>query len=311
MSVELIRLAPTEWPGLAATIVDWNRRPDGGVHCLHAQQGDDVASHATELRTLSPDEAAFWVLQDDGRTTALVGCEFDPALQRAWVRGPLWKDPRAVHELLATVGPTLETALPAIRHFDAFPTLASEPLNGWLAAAGYAPQQVHTLLRAPIEAERRDDAGTVRRATPAEIATVSTLHRTLFEATYITDADLIRAVDAVDRALFVAAGANGRIAGYLYVQDAPLDEEAYIDYLGVDPDQRGRGVGSALLDAAARWGADHGRAHLALTVRADRRSAHALYRRRGFVEISAARHWRKTVAEAAGCCAASARQAAA
>ena len=295
MAAELIRLAPADWPSLAALVVDWNRRADGGVHCLHAQHGDDIASHEAELRALAPDEAAFWILGNPDAPTALVGCEFDRALQRAWVRGPLWRDARAIPGLLATVGPTLEAALPEIRHFDAFPTVASEPLNAWLAAAGYAPQQVHTLLRAPIDAMPSVDAGTVRRATASEIDTVSRLHRTLFESTYITDADLIRALDATDCALFVAIGTDGSVSGYLYVQDAPVDREAYIDYLGVTASQRGRGLASTLLDAAARWGAALGRTHLALTVREDRPSAQALYRGRGFVEVSAARHWRRTV----------------
>jgi ribosomal protein S18 acetylase RimI-like enzyme len=297
MTAELIRVAASEWPGLAGFIVEANRRADGGgVHCLHAQHGDDVASHAAELRTLSPDAAAFWVLQESGLTKALLGCEFDPALQRAWVRGPLWRDASAMADLLARAMPTLEAALPGIRHFDAFPTVASEPLNAWLAAAGYAPQQVHTLLRASIDAEPSSDAGPVRRATPADIAVVSRLHRTLFESTYIGEADLVRAIDAADCALFVATGADGSPAGYLYLQDAPIEQEAYIDYLGIDSDRRGRGLGSALLGAASRWGAASGRAHLALTVREDRPGAHALYRRHGFVEISAARHWRRTVA---------------
>ena len=119
---------------------------------------------------------------------------------------------------------------------------------------------------------------------------------TCCESTYIGEADLARAIDAADCALFVATGADGSPAGYLYLQDAPIEQEAYIDYLGVDSDRRGRGLASALLGAAARWGAAHGRAHLALSVREDRPGAHALYRRHGFVEISAARHWRRSVA---------------
>jgi len=53
-----------------------------------------------------------------------------------------------------------------------------------------------------------------------------------------------------------------------------------------------------LLDAAARWGAQHGRGHSALTVREDRRTAFDLYKRAGFVEVSAGRHWRKKASRA-------------
>ena len=295
MTAELIRIAPAEWPGLAGFLVDWNRRSDGTVHCLHAQNGHDVASHAAELAALSPDAAAFWALRDGGHLQAVVGCEFDLSLERAWVRGPLWNDARVADVLLATVGPALETALPAIRHFDAFPTLASEPLNAWLAAAGYAPLQVHTLLRAPIGLPRSGAAANVRRAASSDIPAASALHQALFPSAYIAEADLVRGLQATDCALFVSTDDDGKLSGYLFVQDAPAEQEAYIDYVGVDAAQRGRGLGRALLDAAARWGAARGRGHLALTVREDRRSALELYRRSGFTEVSSARHWRRTV----------------
>jgi len=296
VTAELLRIAPAEWPGLAGFIVDCNRRADGGAHCLHARHGNDAASHAAELAALSPDAAAFWALRDGGDLQAVVGCEFDSSLQRAWVRGPLWNDRRAADVLLTRVGPALEAALPLIRHFDAFAALSSEPLNGWLAAAGYAPLQVHTLLRAPIVAPQSGDAIDVRRATLSDVPAASALHQALFPAAYVTEADLVRGLQAADCTLLVTADDAG-LSGYLFMQDAPADQEAYVDYVGVDAARRGRGLGRALLDAAARWGAARGRGHLALTVREDRRSALELYRRSGFAEVSSARHWRRTVAE--------------
>lgn len=292
----MIRVAPAEWPGLAGFIVEHNRRADGGVHCLHARQGDDLASHAAEMAGLAADAAAFWLLKEGGVLLAVVGCEIDLALQRAWLRGPLWSDGRAAEVLLRTVGPTLETALPAVRLFDAFPELGSEPLNAWLGSAGYEALQVHTLLRAPIGAPASLDVAGARRATPSDVAGALALHQTLFPSAYITETDFARALGESDCALFVASVNNEEPSGYLFVQDAPIDYEVYIDYLGVDTQQRRGGLGRALLGAAARWGIDRGRAHVALTVREDRRSAHALYRQSGFAEVSSGRHWRKTVA---------------
>ena len=265
------------------------------MHCLHARHGNDAASHAAELAALSPDAAAFWAVRDGGHLQAVIGCEFDPSLQRAWVRGPLWNDRRTADVLLSLAGPALETALPMIRHFDAFAALDSALLNGWLAAAGYAPLQVHTLLRAPIRLPRSGPAAGVRRATPSDIPAASALHQALFPSAYVSEADLVRGLQATDCTLLVATDDDGRLTGYLFVQDAPAEHEAYIDYVGVDAARRGRGLGRALLDAAARWGAARGRGHLALTVREDLRSALALYRRSGFAEVSSARHWRRTV----------------
>jgi len=88
VNAELIRVAPAEWPGLAGLIVEHNRRASGGVHCLHARQGDDLSSHAAELAGLAADAAAFWVLKEGGALLAIVGCEIDLALQEAVALNP-------------------------------------------------------------------------------------------------------------------------------------------------------------------------------------------------------------------------------
>ena len=221
-----------------------------------------------------------------------MGCTFDPALQRAWVRGPLAIQPRLLEDLLPVVGPTLESALPEIRQFNAFPAADGALLNDWYAAAGYAPQQLNRVLRATI-AEVPHEPRTVRAATLPDLPSVLGLHQELFPSAYLGAADFQRATEDGDCVLFVASGDGGVPMGYLYAQDSAADQETYVDYLGVSPTHRGQGLGRALLDGAARWGARRGRGHLALTVREDRRSALNLYRRAGFAEVSAGRHWQK------------------
>src|SRR5699024_8274788 len=144
------------------------------------------------------------------------------------------------------------------------------------------PLELHTALRAAI-ADAPALPRAVRRATPPDLPAVSTLHQALFPSAYIGEADFQRAMDpASGCVLFVAGGDDdGLPAGYLFAQDHPHDEEAYVDYLGVRSSHRGRGLGRALLDAAAGWGVQRGRGHLALTVREDRRSALDLYKRAG------------------------------
>jgi mycothiol synthase len=85
------------------------------------------------------------------------------------------------------------------------------------------------------------------------------------------------------------------------VEENPADQEAYVDYVGVMESQRGRGMGRALLHAAAHWAVEMGRPHVALTVREDRRSAIGLYRHAGFVELHAGRHWRRQLSPSSAC----------
>ena len=294
MALFLERRTPADWPALAPFIHAWNQRPDGGIHCVHAASGAEVASHAAELAALAPDEAAFWGAVLDGNLVGTVGCEFDASLGRAWLRGPLVAADDLLDALLPLVDTTLAAALPAIVTFDGFPAADSERLNDWYRAAGYAPLQIHTALRADLGALEALPRG-AGPALPSDLPTVLGLHAELFPSPYLGDEAFRRALHAADCALFVARSDEAEPLGYLYVEDRPAEQEVYVHYLGVIESARGSGLGKALLGRAARWGVDRGRRGMALTVREDRPAAIELYRRSGFVEMSRGRHWRRTV----------------
>ena len=296
MTPLLTRQAPEDWPALAPFLHGWNRRHDGGVHCLHAANGPDVAAHAAELAALAPDQAAFWTAMDGDRVIAVFGCEFDPALGRAWMRGPLAERSEVLASLLPVLQPTVQSALPMVTQFEAFPAANNVLLNEWYAAAGYAPLQIHAALRAETRGWP-EPAASVTRARVADLPTVLRLHDELFPASYLGASAFERALDAADCAVFVARDAEAVPAGYLYVEAHPADQEAYVHFLGVEAAQRGRGQAQALLGAAARWGAERGFPHVALTVREDRPGARRLYQHAGFVEVSTGRHWRKTTGD--------------
>jgi ribosomal protein S18 acetylase RimI-like enzyme len=57
---------------------------------------------------------------------------------------------------------------------------------------------------------------------------------------------------------------------------------AWVYYLGVDPEERGRGVGAAMMTAAEAWAWGRGMPKLQLMVRADNAQAEAFYRAIGY-----------------------------
>jgi ribosomal protein S18 acetylase RimI-like enzyme len=214
------------------------------------------------------------------------------------MRGPLAARPEVLAALLPLVDATVQSALPGITQFEAFPAADSALLNDWYAAAGYAPLQVHAALRAEASGwpERPVAAA---RALAADLPAVIRLHDELFPSTYLGEPAFRRALDASDCALFVARDADGPAVGYLYVEAHPADQEAYVHFLGVATSRRGSGLGRALLAAAARWGVERGFPHVALTVREDRPGARGLYDSAGFIEVSTGRHWRKKLGDPA------------
>ena len=83
--------------------------------------------------------------------------------------------------------------------------------------------------------------------------------------------------------------ASPRVLGYVVAWFASGQGE--IANLAVDPDARGKGVGSALLDAALEQGKRQGAEEVFLEVRSSNRAARQLYESRGFSEVGRRRRY--------------------
>jgi ribosomal-protein-alanine N-acetyltransferase len=160
---------------------------------------------------------------------------------------------------------------------------------------------VHRVMQAAL-----GDAGTataadarIRPARPDDLRQWLPLHHGLFPGSYLSDDDIAAALGDDGPRRVLTAWLDGRPAGYLVAKDDATMDELYVDYLGVDPAARGRGLGRSLLLDAMRWAEGRGRRRAALTVRQDRVEALSLYLRCGFQQVRAGVHWRKDRAEPA------------
>jgi ribosomal protein S18 acetylase RimI-like enzyme len=108
--------------------------------------------------------------------------------------------------------------------------------------------------------------------------------------------DLIADVGSrADIAVVLAAFDEGRILGSATLEldrriedddpELPPDE-AEIRMLGVDPDQRGRGVARALVDACFAWAAEAGKTRMRLHTTQRMKVAQAMYGSMGFERLS-------------------------
>jgi len=94
----------------------------------------------------------------------------------------------------------------------------------------------------------------------------------------------------------VVAVAGGQVVGMIHVE---VSRHGFGEFgMLVDRDWRGRGVGSALVQAAIGWARDQGLHKLCLEVFAHNAAAIALYRKSGFVEEGRRlRHYRRASGE--------------
>ena len=74
----------------------------------------------------------------------------------------------------------------------------------------------------------------------------------------------------------------GTAVGRLWVHVAPGSDRAFIYDIAINPDQRGKGLGSATLDLLDAWARAAGITSIALNVFGDNAVAQALYRKHGY-----------------------------
>lgn len=87
------------------------------------------------------------------------------------------------------------------------------------------------------------------------------------------------------------AGLTGICTAYLDLDSVRYGPRCWVEDLAVDPDQRSRGIGKALLDAALAWAQAKGASHLELDSGIERKDAHRFYEREGANVISMCFGW--------------------
>lgn len=264
-------------------------RPDRHVAYLSIEG----PAMAEELRGLGDWAAVSAVIDGPdpagGRRLAawLVG-EVDAELGRVWWWGP-FVDPGATDEAtwaeVVTVlyrhaaallpdGITEQEVAVDERHVD---LAAWATGNGFTADTGSA---VLVLANAVPVDDPPAGRPVIRPPRAGDREVIGPLHDRLFPSGHLPGSRLLDEGDGQFRRV---AEVDGRPVGYVAFERT-ADGEAYIDLLGVDPDQRRGGIGRALALTAVAEGRAIGCHQTALTVRADNDGARRLYRSIGFDE---------------------------
>lgn len=116
------------------------------------------------------------------------------------------------------------------------------------------------------------------------LSQIETLHDLLFKDTYISGKSLIEGQDQ-NHMSFVELDGD-RVVGYIHCEAEAPYGTGQIEFLGVDPNVRNRGIGSRLLDRGLQWlfyGPENQTIDtVRLCVNANNDSATRLYERMGF-----------------------------
>lgn len=121
----------------------------------------------------------------------------------------------------------------------------------------------------------------IRPARLDDLDAIEALENRVFSGDRLSRRSLRRYI-AASGALMLAALSDEAFSGYALIGLRKASAKASLYSIAVDPDMGGRGVGRALMLAAERGAAAHGRAALTLEVRSDNAGAIALYDKLGY-----------------------------
>jgi ribosomal protein S18 acetylase RimI-like enzyme len=285
---------PGEREAVVDLVVASQERPER--HICYLSAGRDAV--AVEIARLAP---AGWdgvlVARRGSEVVGALAVEHDSVPPRVWWHGPYVAEGEAVelvgdallaggrarlpaHVIEEELGPdtrNVELAALAERHgFHADP--ASAVL--WRAAT---PNATSGAPRATA------DGLEVRRFTDRDRSVVAALVDAAFPASHVPG---VRIDEGRDRIVLVAVS-DDRVVGFV-AAERQEDGAGYLDLVAVAEEERGRGRGAALVEAALAALVDRfGCPTVHLTVRETNHAARALYDRLGFTEERLIRPWRR------------------
>jgi len=283
--MQLRRAEPDDLGRLAQFAAALQHRPDRHICYLDV----DASAIAEELAE-ADDWAAVSAVATSGSDLVgwLVG-SVDVEIGRVWWYGPFVEVPMlddwidvvdALYQFCARLLP------PQVTDEEMAPDRRFANLIRWATALGFRREFASAVLEVdvsdwPDPDVSSPDAPLVRALDPDDRTALGLMHDTMFPGTHSTTDGLLGASD--DDHIRLGLERNGRLVGYIAAERQP-GGDGYIDFVGVDPEFRGRGDGERLVRAAIDALRDAGCTRICLTVREDNHPARGLYDRLGFDE---------------------------
>lgn len=285
--MEVLRVTEAEHSEVTAFVAALNGDPEHHVGYL----GEEPSAAALELVDYGVLSTAVVARTPAGEITGFLGLETDVDLGRGWLFGPFvtaepWQDVASLlfSELL-TLAPAECTLL------EMYFNRRNERCRAFAEAHGFEPYKDASLMRFTGDRLAGLPPG---RGAPLEAAQepwVIELHDRLFPNTYNPGPRMVAGLNELNRCFVAADG--GRPAGYVYVEANPKLHSGNIEFVGVEPWARRRGIGAGLVSTALRWMlTQDGIDDTWLVVDATNPAAQRLYRRLGWDAVHEMRSMR-------------------
>ncbi len=255
---------------------------DPKSRCLHVDwTAEGILADVQDLN--QPFTEAFCVLVAGDTWLGVLGCDQDLEAGRGWLHGPFiaavvsnsdWQ------QLAGALFDDLFSRLPAsINRLSNYLELSFERGLTQHADQGFVPKGISHIYRADYQAVSSQIA--IRTITHADQAVLAALHDQAFPQSWLSPAELSSTLDETHQVL--VAEHQGQPAGYIRLSQHVSLSEGTVDYVAVDPNYRGLGLGRQLLLAGLDWIFNQRNLQTAfLNVSDDNANARNLYKSAGF-----------------------------
>ncbi|MBM7843588.1 GNAT family N-acetyltransferase [Herpetosiphon giganteus] len=273
------RMQPDQIDQAAAFMAQFQHEPSTHLGFAGAQ-ADQIAQTWRELEF--PIEQQFALASADDQLQGLIGLEQISDTGRAFLWGPIaLGDQRfeLADSLLAELLPELK---PHVTMIDIFCNLQNQFVRDWAARQQFYQRNTHAILA--YKRSQLTDHATKSdvEALPAELhAAFCELHDQLFPQTYYSGSQILERINQ-DRQVFIMRDGE-QLLGYIYTERQPEFAEAGIEFVGVAPIARGRGIATKIMQHCLTWIFSAPEIQeLELVVDQDNPTARGLYEKVGF-----------------------------
>lgn len=263
------------------------------VATLNGQSQHNISYFGTEaedilsaLRVFIPSPAeSVLVLQKADEIIGMFGFDADEVLGRAWLYGPLinmHSDMAWHHWADALYSALTERIPPHISDWELVFDRNNQRGCEFALRHGFATAHEHLVLQ--LDRAWVDLAGLSVMGASLDETDYSAfvyLHNSLFPGTYYSGEEILNRLEKHSQVYVYKEG--GLLVGYCYAELTPQLGEGSIEFIGVAPEFRGRGIGFRLMGEIIQWMFGFRDVHrIELTVEASNKAAIQLYRKIGF-----------------------------
>lgn len=266
---------------VSAFIASLNRHPENHIGFCGKQQAEILHELEEDFTDVLAKDAFVMATEQD----KIVGvCGFDADLERrdAEIWGPFVGNTNAL-QASKLLWQELVKIIPDVIHtVELFPNDNNKTVFDFALQSGFdfhSEQKVLTCTRYSL---RGINDNTAIQIPKHHYNTLIKLHDKIFPKTYLSGREMVKELDK-EFTVFGVIDKNENLLGYLYAEAYPKFADGSIEFVGVDPSARGKGVGSALLVKALQWlFSFQSIEEISLCVRSDSSNAIHLYKKVGF-----------------------------